>query len=266
MSGKLIIEPDLFASNDKEINPGRAQPWQFGTYASIDFETTGTDPQRDRFVTVAFVMHNDTQLYAQQGSWHATVDPECGIPKGASDVHGYTTERIATMKAAGELEDTADVIERLLESMHAVTLFGWPVVIFKAPFDLTLLRAESARCGMTPLIDEVKIVDPLVIDKNFNKFRRGKGSRKLTSLCSAYGVFMPGSAHNAFFDCLGAAMLARAMVRKYKILHDCSLDIMMKEQAAWHRTWADGYAAWKESKRIFGEVSREWPIENEARS
>lgn len=61
--------------------------------AVFDLETTGVDPNSDRIVTAFFgVLDGDGELTVSR-EW--IVDPGVPIPPGASNVHGWTAERLA---------------------------------------------------------------------------------------------------------------------------------------------------------------------------
>jgi DNA polymerase III epsilon subunit-like protein len=77
-----------------------------------------------------------------------------------------------------------------------------------ARFDLTMLDREARRYGLVPLGDReagLRVIDPFVIDKWLDRFRRGK--RKLADLCAHYGANLD-DAHEAGSDAIAAGRLA----------------------------------------------------------
>lgn len=66
------------------------------------------------------------------------------------------------------------------------------------------VASVSERLGTVPS----PVIDPLVIDKHVDKYRRGK--RALQALCSYYGVALD-AAHDASADAVAAARVVRRM-------------------------------------------------------
>jgi DNA polymerase-3 subunit epsilon len=140
---------------------------------------------------------------------------EHGDPRGGGEVHGITTEHARThglpaAQAAGE------VAEVLLDAAAS----GIPLVVYNAPYDLTLLDRECDRHGIGPFalhLDQAKVlvIDPLVLDKALDRFR--KGSRKLGDVAAHYGV-TAGEAHNAAGDALTAARVAWKIAVTYPMV------------------------------------------------
>ena len=87
---------------------------------------------------------------------------------------------------------------------------GVPLVIYNAPFDLTVMDRETRRHGLEPFGDVLTrydglIVDPLVLDKHLDPYRKGK--RTLTAATEHYKVTL-GDAHEARSDVLAAMRVA----------------------------------------------------------
>ena len=51
---------------------------------------------------------------------------------------------------------------------------GIPVVVYNAPYDLSLLDRECRRNGLEPIDAPGPVIDPLVIDKAVDSYRKGK--------------------------------------------------------------------------------------------
>lgn len=173
--------------------------------AVFDTETTGVDVENDRIVT-AFIgtMDRKGKLVDR---WEWKIDPGIEIPTGASDVHGYTTERI-------RLEGRKDRKEAIFEIMQRLDILdkkAIPVVIYNAPFDLTILDREIRRhVGYKHFRPPNRVVDPFVIDKAIDPYRKGK--RILVVTAKHYGVPVLENAHDAEADCIMAGQLARRLL------------------------------------------------------
>lgn len=207
-------------------------PWWRGPMVGLDFEATGVSPENDRIVSaaVAHVGDGPTRLR----TWLA--DPGVPIPDEATAIHGITTERVQA-----EGRPVADVVREVLGAI-ADRPAGVPLVIFNAPYDLTLLDRELRRHhGITieGTTTVASVVDPFVVDKWLDRFR--KGSRKLDAICAAYGATLD-AAHEAESDALAACRAAfvlgaRGMVirniRPYKRWED------LRELKALQAQWAE---------------------------
>jgi DNA polymerase-3 subunit epsilon len=102
---------------------------------SIDTETTGLDPQRDRVISIGGVRLHGARLFR---SWtlNLLVNPGRSIPTRTIPVHGISNSMVA---GAPAFERVAD---RVLEQTSGLVLVGHHV-----DFDIEILRAELQRCG-----------------------------------------------------------------------------------------------------------------------
>jgi DNA polymerase-3 subunit epsilon len=92
-----------------------------------------------------------------------------------------------------------------------------PIVIFNAPFDSTMSLAEFNRYRIlmkyTPEELFSRVIDPLVIDKACDKYR--KGSRKLTDTAALYGYDLT-NAHNSTADVEATLYITRQLGKFFK--------------------------------------------------
>lgn len=229
-------------------------PWFLGRMCGFDTETTGVDVENDRIVT-ACVVQLDGSHPVQAANWVA--DPGIEIPEAAAKVHGYSTER-----ARAEGRPAGEVIEELVTALSAVVLSGIPVVAMNAPFDLTILDREARRHGIQPLTDivgdDLRVIDPRVIDKAVDTYRAGK--RTLTDLCRHYRVKLDG-AHSADADAVAACRVAWRLGSSYSQLAEMSLDDLHKAQVEWHAEWAADFQAHLRSKgQTDAVIDGSWPL------
>ncbi len=87
-----------------------------------------------------------------------------------------------------------------------------------ARYDLSLLDRECRRYGVASVSDRLgaapsPVIDPLVIDKHVDKYRKGK--RALHALCAHYGVALD-DAHDARADAVAAARVVRRMGEQHQ--------------------------------------------------
>lgn len=180
-------------------------PWAEGPMTIVDTETTGVDTETDRIVTCTVIyLHGnaDPQIH----TW--LLDPGVEIPEAASNIHGYTEDYVAEHGR----KDVAAAIAEIEATIAARWSTDVPLLACNASFDLSLLDAELRRHHARRLHIAGPVIDPYVIDKGIDRYRRG--SRKLVDLCAHYRVKIEG-AHDATADCLAAARVAWRIGRNY---------------------------------------------------
>jgi DNA polymerase III subunit epsilon len=175
----------------------------FDTLGVFDLETTGIDVETSRIVSAHVGVLNAAGDLVEKWNWLA--NPGVEIPIGASDVHGITTER-----ALAEGRPAAEVIAEIIEVLTSLFDRGLAVTIYNAPYDLSLLYHEALRYNLTPLGEPAPIIDPLVLDKALDRYRKGK--RTLEAAAVFYGVDLV-DAHDASADAVAAGRVAQAMAR-----------------------------------------------------
>lgn len=171
----------------------------------FDLETTGVDVETSRIVSAYVGVIDASGASVESCRWLA--DPGIEIPAQASAVHGITTERA---RALGR--PAAEVVGEVLEAIRAILGRGLALTIYNAPYDLSLLGCEARRHGFEPLSAPAPIIDPLVIDKAVDRYRKGK--RTLEIATQVYGVQLT-DAHDAGADAVAAGRVAQAMARRY---------------------------------------------------
>ncbi|MGO1770358.1 MAG: exonuclease domain-containing protein [Microbacterium sp.] len=197
--------------------------------AVFDLETTGVDVAHDRVVTayVGLLDADGRVLHAED--WLA--DPGIEIPEGATAVHGVTTER-----ARAEGRPAADVVPEIVEALRTILAGGIPVVAYNAPYDLSLLRAEALRHGVAPIDRPHPVIDPLVIDKALDRFRKGK--RTLDVVAAHYGVALD-DAHEASADAIAAGRVALAIAASCAGALPTTVAELHDQQVVWAREQAE---------------------------
>lgn len=223
--------------------------------AAFDLETTGTDTEEDRIVTASVILvGRDVETEAHE--W--LVDPGVEIPAAASAVHGVSTER-----ARAEGVDPAGAVEEITSTLARLQAEDVPIVAFNARFDLTILDREARRHGVEPLearlggIEGLLVVDPLVLDKQCNRFRTGK--RTLAILCDVYGVNLE-EAHQSHADALAAARLAWRQVQTEAELAEYDLPTLHDSQVEWAAEQAESLEAYFRKNGRDETVERAWPV------
>jgi DNA polymerase-3 subunit epsilon len=164
-----------------------------------------------------------------------------------------STER-ARLEGLAAVQAVAEIIGALRE----VASRGLPIVAYNAAYDLSVLHREAERYGHEAFRGPGYVVDPLVIDKAVDRYRRGK--RTLTAACEHYGVELL-AAHDAGADAIAAGRVAQAIARAFPELAACAVAELHARQVDWCREQAEGYQQWR---RQNGEpeftTSGAWPI------
>jgi DNA polymerase-3 subunit epsilon len=199
--------------------------------AVFDLETTGVDVDTSRIVSACIaVLESDGSLQAQF-NWLA--DPEIEIPEGASAVHGITTERA---REDGRTAET--VVGEITATIRALLAVGIPLVVYNAPYDLSLLDRECRRHRVEPLGSPHPVIDPLVIDKAVDRYRKGK--RTLVAAAERYGVELD-DAHDAAADAIAAGRVAQAIARTFPDEVDVSFPDLHGRQQIWYAEQAAAF-------------------------
>lgn len=180
------------------------RPWH-AELAVFDLETTGIDVETSRIVTAHVGVLDAAGRVVEQWKWMA--DPGVEIPEGAAAIHGVTTE---IARASGR--PARQVVGEIVATLDVLLVSGLPLVIYNAPYDLSLLNREARRHRVRPLSDPRPVIDPLVLDKAVDRYRPGK--RTLTRACEVYGVELL-DAHDASADAIAAGRVAQELARRY---------------------------------------------------
>lgn len=228
--------------------------WHHRRLAAFDIESTGVDPANDRIVTACISLVGDG-VETEHHAW--LVDPGVEIPAGATAVHGITTE-----KARAEGRPAVEAVDEITAALAEQVARGVPIVAFNARYDMTMLDREARRHGVAPLIDRIDgaqsllVVDPLIIDKQLDRYRKGK--RTLEVVCGHYGVELT-DAHQADADAIAAARLAWRMGEKFPEL-TVALPELHNKQIEWAAEQAESLEQYFRSQGNNETIERVWPI------
>lgn len=209
------------------------------TLAVFDLETTGIDVETSRIVSATVAVIDRAGEVLERVDW--LLDPGIEIPAQATNVHGITTE-FAVENGRGAAEGVAEIVATIREHFDR----GLPLVAYNAPYDLTLLNRESLRHGVTPLVAPSPVVDPLVIDKAVDRYRKGKRTLEVTS--AFYGVSLD-DAHDAGADAIAAGRVAQAIARAHASKLPVTVSELHDLQAKWSLEQAESFQAYMRRER-----------------
>jgi DNA polymerase-3 subunit epsilon len=218
----------------------------------FDTETTGVRVHQDRIVTAALVTRQADGSVSERG-W--LIDPGVEIPANASAVHGITTEHAREHGA-----QPAQALEEIAAAIVADAAL--PIVAFNASYDLAILDADLTRHGLATLVERLgrpvaPILDPLVLDRGADRFRRGK--RTLGDLVEHYRVGDGQGLHDATADVRATIAVLDSILAAFPGLAEMSSTQLHEWQVGKHREWAEGFNEWLVSKGRTGDVNPVWP-------
>lgn len=232
--------------------------WHMSPLASADTETSGVDVESDRVLTAAVLEIDPSTGDVVTQSW--VLDPGIDVPTQAADIHGYTTERI---RAEGR-KDVDVAIHEICEAVLALAYSGLPLIVYNAPFDLSLLDRESRRHGLEPFGDRLvaargAVIDPYCLDKHADKWRRG--ARTLTAVSEHYGVPVGEAAHGCEADALASARVAYRIAQRYPQIAAMPLDELHGLQVAAKADQARSFKQYLAKQgKPHDDVREEWPV------
>jgi DNA polymerase-3 subunit epsilon len=198
-------------------------PWFHERMSAFDVESTSVDVETGRIVQAAIVSVGANQPTRQSV---VLIDPGIDIPEEATQIHGITTA-----KAQAEGVAASGAIPALARQLATAIQAGRPIVAYNARFDLTMMDRECRRYGVEPPPwGEARVIDPFVIWKWADRFRRG--SRNLSAACEAFGVELGEDAHGSAADALAAARLAYRFMAKTDLVQGRHPEIVQR-RAFW---------------------------------
>ena len=224
--------------------------WLDSPMLAFDLESTGVDVETDRIVTAATVAVDPVKRSSKLMDW--LVDPGIEIPAEATAIHGITTE-YARAEGAQPSKALVEITHKLYDAWEE----GRAVVAFNAAFDLTLLDRELARHGHGGLTIGGPVIDPSIIDRAVDPYRKGK--RTLADVCAHYGVTQT-DAHMASGDALAAARLAWKLPRVFPEIAAMKLDELHQKQIEWREAWAMNFQEYLQRQGKYEEIDGAWPM------
>lgn len=181
-----------------------------GPLLGFDIESTGVDQFEDRVVTFSMVFSASREAEPLVLEW--LIDPGVEIAEGASAVHGITTAHAQEFGKPAK-----DALPYIAWRMEKIVEQEIPFVIYNAPFDTTMIYNEFERYNIPVKFAReemfARVIDPLVIDKACDKYR--KGSRKLTDTAKLYGYDLT-NAHNSTADVEATLHITRQLGKFFK--------------------------------------------------
>jgi DNA polymerase-3 subunit epsilon len=212
--------------------------------AAWDTETTGPNPLEDRIVTAAFIVRGggrEDRVF----SW--LINPGVPIPAEAAEVHGITD---AMVQADGQ--DPKVALDEIATHLARAIRWGMPVIAFNQSFDWSILHYDLLRNGLSTVearvgLHPLSLIDPIVIDKQCDRYVKGSGQRKLRPTAERYGVQLTDW-HTAEADALAALLITEAQFERFPQLNDMGPQQLFAAQKAWRAEQQAGLQEWFRTK------------------
>ena len=146
----------------------------------FDLETTGTDTQKDKIVSMSCIKINPDGTREEKS---VLVNPGMPIPKEASDVHGITDEKVKD----------APLFTAYAKGIYAF-FYGCDIGGYNSNhFDIPLLAAEMERAGIEFANWQMNLIDVMKIESKLNP-------RTLSAVYERYTGEELDEAHSATAD------------------------------------------------------------------
>lgn len=200
--------------------------WPNRSFVSFDTETTGLSVTDDRLIQAGLSVFLKGQ-HIWDFNWYSSVS----IPSkpDAVAVHNITDE----WRWANGIHSRS-ICQHLLTMFNRLRETNQPLIVFNAPFDMALLRAEFRRFNMNLNLEGLYVIDPLVIDRHFQKnipvFT--KPWMRLGQMAARYGVSAPN--HNALDDARCAGYIAVAQSIHHSTIRTCTIRDLHMRQTQWY--------------------------------
>ena len=165
----------------------------YDTYVSIDLETTGLNPKRDRIIEIGAIRVEQGEITEEFSSF---VNPGRKLEERITELTGIRDEDLA------EAPELDEVFPRLLEFMGELPLLGHSIL-----FDYSFLKKAAVDRKLT---FERSAVDTLKIAR---KYLPDLPHRNLEYLCRYYEI--PHHAHRALEDAKATDQLFRKLTELF---------------------------------------------------
>jgi DNA polymerase-3 subunit epsilon len=207
--------------------------WVENGFIAFDTETTGIDIASDRIVSAAAVVYRDGVEVSSQ-EWLIKVDID--IPEAASAVHGITNE-MSQSQGQEQVAGLTSIREFLVTS-------NLPVVCFNSAFDRGILDANLVRVGLKPMVGVIDIC-PYVIDKQMDKYVKGKAQRRLQPTVARYGLeISEDDWHGALADSRITGLLLLAQAQRYPQQFNGDVSEFAQAIGGWREEQDASFKAW----------------------
>lgn len=200
--------------------------WPNRSFAVVDTETTGLDFFNDRVIQLAVAVFANSQNI-WNFEWYSNVSKPSALEAVA--VHNISDE----WRWANGI-NPREIANHFLIMMNRLKERNCPVVAFNAPFDFGMMRQEFKRFNMNLNTDGLYVIDPLVIDRHFERNVPVFTSpyMRLGQMAARYGCSQP--THNALEDAKVTGYVACAQSIHHSSIRNVSIRDLHERQTVWY--------------------------------
>lgn len=224
----------------------------------LDTETSDREPTEARLVTAYLGILDAKGNVEIEQEWLVRPDGY-EIPEETTAIHG-----VSDAHAREHGVPLRDALEQIWAIITMESVNGsLPLVAMNMRYDATVLTREYERTyGIaSDLFSRVDILDPYVLDKRIDRYR--KGSRKLIDMAAHYGVELSEEdAHGARADAIAAGRVVQRILR-HDLLSGMPLDVITEAQAYWAAEQAESLRSYFLREGLddkAASVRTEWPV------
>ena len=178
---------------------------------SLDIETTGLNPEKDRIVSIGLVQISQLGIKLDS-CWHQVIQTKKELPEKSVVIHQITDDE----SAAGMTIEKA--IEALLQRLK-----GKVVLVHNVNVEQKFINKVCQKLYSTDFV--MRVIDTQVLAKrSFDRRNQSykPGELRLFNLRKIFNM-PPYKAHNALLDAIATAELFLAMVNKISPKHNARL-------------------------------------------
>lgn len=213
------------------------------TFIAIDTETTGLSFEDDRVIEIGLAIFIKGKCVRRFGIMVCNTEVE----NSAWLINGITGKMIED----GHDPEWAFALTSSI--MHKAPRL---IVGYNLPFDLSMLANEFRRHNIVYDYTRLIFIDPLVIERHHKKF----ALNRLVNVADRYRI--PYDViHAAGEDAEVAGHIFIQQQMRYGLSH-MKPAILYAKQVGWHRTWAEEFTAYKQSRGQLVTVTQ-WPCPTE---
>jgi DNA polymerase III subunit epsilon len=233
------------------MNMPRHNYWPNRSFVAFDTETTGLDFENDRIIQAAIAV-----FVRGQQVWSFDWLLNTSVPS--------SPEALAVHKIDDQLRwdtglDSKEVMLHLVAMFRRMTHYNSPIIAYNAPFDFTMLRKELTRFKISYDFKDLHVIDPLVIDRHFQKnvpiFT--KPHMRQEQMAARYGILPPS--HNALEDAICTGNIAVAQSLHHSGIRNVSPNELHRKQEVWFGQFKEKVNAFADKKQITFTLSS-WPF------
>lgn len=217
------------------------------TFLVLDVETTGLDYAEDRVIEWGLASFHNKQLAGMEGGYI-----QSDVPNRGQHINNITPEQIAS----GEPQKEA--MKYLWWHLVNLVQNRWPLCAYNAAFDLSFMAYSFARCGIEFDFSELRVLDPLVIHRHYDRkdWAYKSGARKLIRMAERYSTGHTPD-HTAKMDAVVAGELMIELNYHFPFGSYSSL-ALHRLQKTWATEWGEGLRKLVHPKPV---KLTEWPVE-----